>query len=159
MLQCCNTIPKLGLYTFDVGSDWLNGASLMNYTLDISGDYDSLLNHTINVGNGTINTRTILDNTVSEAHNILNAGMDWLAWLTLQIKGNSTSNHTCLTGTESNRIHYHWGVLTIAMTWFPAAAGIALLIATKETDKCKWNHLLQVTIRFLLWPLLLPIAM
>ena len=130
---------------------------------------DSLLNHTSNVGNGTFNTRTILDNTESVAHSILDAGIDWLTWLTLLIKGkdyfnltesfNSTSNYTCQTGTESNRIHYYWGVLTIAMSWFPAAAGIALLIATKETDKCKWYHLLQVTIRFLLWPLLLPIAM
>ena len=39
MKQWCSTIPKLGLYTFDVGSDWLNGASLLNYTLDIGGDY------------------------------------------------------------------------------------------------------------------------
>ena len=160
MKQWCSTIPKLGLYTFDVGSDWLNGASLMNYTFHIGGDIgDSLLNYTIHVGNDTLNARTLINSTL---------GSDWLNQATLIIRGredinstgslNSTLHPACLNENETvnDPIHFYWGVLTITMSWFPAVAGIFLLVGAIEW---KWYQLLLVPIRFLLWPLLLPIAM
>ena len=58
----------------------------------------------------------------------------------------------CLDGTER---HLAWGIMTIAMSWIPAIFACIPLIPAAEGMK----HRLTLPLRFILWPLLVPVYM
>ena len=58
----------------------------------------------------------------------------------------------CLKGTER---HLAWGVMTIAMSWIPAIFTLILLILNANGIK----HQIAIPLRFILWPLLVPVYM
>ena len=62
-------------------------------------------------------------------------------------------NATAGLGCEG-KVHPIWGTLTIALSWVPALFGLFALPAT-----CKCRDFLLLPVRFLLWPLIVPVLM
>ena len=70
------------------------------------------------------------------------------------VNGTITNNTIarCLDGTER---HLAWGIMTIAMSWIPASFTTFFLIAIADGMK----HRITLPLRFILWPLLVPVYM
>ena len=70
----------------------------------------------------------------------------------------STANDTNTTISGEGERHVAWGVMTLAFTWGPALLGLVMLvmISLDVKDIKTW---VLLPIRFVLWPLLVPIAM
>ena len=99
-----SVFPKVLLYVFDVGSDWTNGAFMIQ-------------------GGGTrVNTSCM---------------------------GEFEQEHFSDTDKFS-------GYLTIGLSWAPAVTGMIMLISYRKTS---WNNLCPDVLRFIFWPLLVPIYM
>ena len=58
----------------------------------------------------------------------------------------------CLKGTER---HLAWGVMTIAMSWIPSTFAVFFMIYAADGLK----HQIATPLRFILWPLLVPVYM
>ena len=122
-----SVVPKLGLYTLDVVTDWINGVSL-------------LTSH-----NSTNGTNLDLNNLIiSDSSHVFNA---------------TIHEHDCLSPdvcSQDNDIHLWWGSLTIALSWVPATIGMFITVAGGDLTPSK---ILLMPIRFILWPLLVPLLM
>ena len=59
---------------------------------------------------------------------------------------------SCLDGTER---HLAWGIMTIAVSWIPATFTMFMLIPAADGIK----HRITLPLRFILWPLLVPVYM
>ena len=98
-----SVFPKVLFYVFDVGSDWTNGAFMIQ-----------------EVG--------------------------------------SSFNISCLGDHEQEEIDKFFGYMTIGMSWFPAISGMTMLISFRKTSFA-WKNLCSDVLRFIFWPLLVPIYM
>ena len=100
---------KVGLYLFDICSDWVTGGIMLsnNQLIDLKNNSDTTANDTI---------------------------------------------ARCLDGTER---HFSWGIMTIAMSWIPATFTMFGLIPVAEGMRNR----ITLPLRFILWPLLVPVLM
>ena len=120
-----SVVPKLGLYTLDVVTDWINGVSLLTSHNSTNGTNLDLHNDSTHVFNTTI------------------------------------YEHECLSPdvcSQDNDIHLWWGSLTIALSWVPATFGMFGIVAFSD-DYLTPSNILLMPIRFILWPLLVPLLM
>ena len=124
-----SVVPKLGLYTLDVVTDWINGVSLLtshNSTNGTSLDLNNLI--------------------ISDSSHVFNA---------------TIHEHECLSPdvcSQDNDIHLWWGSLTIALSWVPATFGMFFIVFGTGSDLTP-SKILLMPIRFILWPLLVPLLM
>ena len=83
----------------------------------------------------------------------------------IELKNNSdtTANGTIANDTiarclDSSERHFEWGVKTIAMSWIPATLTMFYLVQIAAIDG-GLKHLITLPLRFILWPLLVPVYM
>ena len=67
--------------------------------------------------------------------------------------GANNTNNTTISGERES--HMAWGVMTLAFSWGPGLIGLLFLLGHVKGIK-NW---LLLPFRFLLWPVLVPIAM
>ena len=77
-----------------------------------------------------------------------------LAARTVTAGGNATAELGC-----EGKVHPIWGTLTIALSWVPALFGLFALCLFAADSKSKCRDFLLLPVRFLLWPLILPVLM
>ena len=68
------------------------------------------------------------------------------------------ANDTIARCLDSKERHFEWGVMTIAMSWIPATLTMFFLIQIAAIDG-GLKHLITLPLRFVLWPLLVPVYM
>ena len=73
-------------------------------------------------------------------------------------EGGSSFNISCLGDHEQEEMHKFFGYMTIGMSWFPAISGMTMLISFRKTSFA-WKNLCSDVLRFIFWPLLVPIYM
>jgi len=93
---------------------------------------------------------------------LFDLGSDWVNGILMLMPKNGTgtkiqfdnsTSDSC--GHEDSEVHPAWGSLSITLSWVPALIGLVIIVLTKRSI---WD-LLLAPIRFILWPLIVPILM
>ena len=127
-------LPKVVLYTVDIVTDWINGVSLLT-----NGNKSST---EINTTNSTLLIHKD-DLQIGNSSLVFNTTIDCL----------TPDFDIC---SEDHEIHLWWGSLTIALSWVPAILGTIFVSLKTDWTLC---YFVLLPIRFILWPLLVPLQM
>lgn len=131
-----SVLPKVVLYTVDVVTDWINGVTLLTSGKRSSTEFNTTDTTSIHKGDLQIGNFSLVFNTT-------------FGCLTPDF-------NVC---SEDDEFHLWWGSLTIALSWVPAIFGIRMIFVGLKSQQRTACKLVLLSMRFILWPLLVPLQM